>query len=478
MNDSFGPIERRLASRFREGPSHAPSGLLDAALSSTRRTRQRSELAALLLGTPGAGPRVDSGARGLTRLQLLLVAILAGGLVAGILVAGAIQLLNRAIVIIPTPTSTTPPIVPSTSPIPSSRPLATPEPVADLALGLVLDPGIDAPWSPQEALWGGHEMGLFDNVAQVAYGGCPQACDGDISISSGSPMEGVIVDWIPDCAGFEPQACASFGDPPGGPVRLHGASTDELAGAWVDYFGQADAFARSISSAPVVVLSNGRATGAVFVRQGQAFALTVHARGSSRSDQLARLDRVLQDVHFSGAGPGVYTDGELGFVVSALDTGRWTLVHPGWGFDGGDDNSEAFWFGDCVDNLCSKPSISISSGDPSTGAIVGRDKAGVLLRVKGNSVSALRRAWLALFPESTFEELDLDGRPAVLAADPHAHVALLSIVAGRPFSISAQPPWFGSFALSLEEQVRRFARQLYFPASWPKVTTSAPTPGA
>jgi hypothetical protein len=467
MNESFRPVERRLASRFREGPSHAPSSLLEAALSSTRRTRQRSELVARLLGTPGAGPEAGVGARGLSRVQVLLVAILAGSLVAGLVVAGAIQVLNRAIVVVPRPSSTAPTSVPSTSPTPSEVPLPTAGPVADLALGLVLDRGTDAPWVPQERSWNGHELGPFDNVAQLAYGACPEACDGDISISSGSPMEGVIIDWTADCTGLESEPC--------GPVRIHGASTDELAGAWVNHFGQGDAMARSVAGAQALVLSNGRATGAVFVRQGQAFALTVHAGGTLRSDQLARLDRVLEDVHFSGSGPDLYTDDQLGFVVSSLDTGPWASLHGGWGHDGGDDRSVAFWFGDCVDYLCSKPYVSISSGDASTGAIVGRDAAGALLRVKGKSVAALRRAWLAVFPESTFEQIDLDGRPAVLAADPHAHVAILSIVAGRPFSISIEPPVFSSFSPGLPEQVRRFAQQLYFPASWPRVPTSSPT---
>jgi hypothetical protein len=157
MSEATPMIDREVAAQFADGPSRAPSGLLDAALASTSGTRQRPAIIAVVLGAPAAGPRADAVAGGFTRRELLLLGLLVGVLTGGVLIAGSWQALNNQLVVVqPSPRATStlsarpssPPTVPEATEGPHATfvfPPSEPTTLADVRLtmpaGWLIRPG-------------------------------------------------------------------------------------------------------------------------------------------------------------------------------------------------------------------------------------------------------------------------------------------------------------------------------------------------
>jgi len=466
--------DREIAAGFRDGPTRAPRGLLGATLASTRHLRQRPAPLALLLGAPGAAPAGDAVVGGVTRRQLVLVGLLIGAVAGAIAVAGAVQLMNRQTVVLPPPRATA---TARASTPPSAAP-ATPAPVVrNDALGFAVMRTETDPFTEHENRWHGHEVTGPERAAEFDFGTCPDRCGGGVSVSSSSPWYGVIVAWTTDCAPtVNPFDCAAFQESGGSPIRLRGASADELAAAWIARFGPSESERQTVEGMDEVLLWNADAVGAVFARGGRTFSVMVHAAdGSPQPTQLARLRGFLDSLRFPQPDSAVYRDDDLGIVVSAEDIGPWQSVHEGWGPGPGDGRSVAFWFGQCTDNLCNAPYISISHGDPATGAIARRAATGEFSRVRGSTIAELRASWAALFSDSTFEEATIDGRPALLAIGDQAHMSVLAVLHGKAVSISITPGAFAPFErLKLQARLTAFtAGAIYIPTDVP---STEPTP--
>jgi hypothetical protein len=314
------------------------------------------------------------------------------------------------------------------------------------------------PWAAHPNSWQGHDLGQPEWAMEFAFGKCPAACGGQVSLSSSTPWFGVIVDWTLDCGELNPFDCAVIREQGGRPVRLRGASLDELTHSWVDRFGPTEQAPREVGGLDAIVLRSSDAIGALIVRGGRTFAITVVADdGSSVADQLARLHRFLDGMRFPDPAAPLYRDDDLGVAVSSLDSGAWTLVRPGWSTGPGDD-SVAFWFGTCIDNICNEPAISLSDGDPAVGAMVGWTGGTAFVRVRGATLQELRDSWRDAYETANFEDTTIDGRPAVLASDGRAHMAVLFLHQGRVVAISITPAPFVPFdAAFLRERLLAFS---------------------
>ena len=471
MSDQRAMIDREIAAQFRDGPSRAPLGLLEATLTSTGRMRQRSAMTAALLGAPSAGRRVDVVAAGLTRRDLLVLGLLAGILAGGILVAGAMQLLDRQIVDLRSPRATAAPLASDLT-----TPPRTPAPVVEnVGLGFAVMRNDADPFAEYEDRWNGHDTQGPEGAVDFEFGTCPSSCGGQVSVSSSTPWSGVIVDWMTECGTLSPFDCADLKARGGVPLRLRGASVDELAAAWIGRFGPSESDRQTVEGIDEVILWNANSTGALFVRGGRTFSVMVHATdGSPQPNQLARLRQFLASLRFPKPEAAIYRNDDLGLVVSSEDAGPWHDVHQGWGAGPGDETSVVFFFGQCADNLCNAPYVSLSYGDPATGAIVQRTETGDFLRVRGSTLEKLRASWAALYPDHEFKDATVDGRPAILALGDHTNLAVLTALNGRTVSVSIQPGAFASFEKAkLEGRLTAFVGAIYLPVNVP---STSPTP--
>ena len=472
MSDQRAMIDRDIAAQFRDGPSRAPLGLLEATLTSTGRTRQRSAMAATLLGAPSAGRRVDVVAAGLTRRDLLVLGLLAGILAGSILVAGALQLLDRQTVDLPSPRATAAPLASDLT-----TQLRTPAPVVEnVGLGFAVMRNDAAPFTEHEDRWNGHDIGGAEGGVEFDFGTCPNSCGGQLSVSSSSPWSGVIVDWMTECGTLSAFDCADLKARGGLPIRLRGASVDELAAAWIGRFGPSESDRQTVEGIDEVLLWNAHATGALFVRGGRTFSVMVHATdGSPQPNQLARLRQFLASLRFPKPEAAIYRNDDLGVVVSSADIGPWYRVGPGLGAGPGDGTAVAFWFGQCLDNMCNQPYISLSYADPAVGAIV-EGAGGDYKRVRGFTLAQLRKSWASLYRDSTFEDASIDGTPAVLAIGGQTHMAVLAVLHGRAVSVSISPAAFAPYDQSaLKGRLNAFTGAIYIPIEVPS-TEPSPEP--
>jgi hypothetical protein len=325
MSDATTLRDREIAARFREGPTRAPAGLLEATMAASRRAAQRPGLVAGVLGAPGAGRPISAGRRSWSgnELRMLLVAL------ALLLAAATVYVLSGSprdrlptAITSTTPTSRTPQPTPAVS---TQAPTASlpdnPDALRDPSWSFSIERPAEMPWQAVEPGFDGNLLGIDavgdptryvavsgeDHAAwDVYFGRCASnACAGPlVTVSVAREPAGPLVGTT-SCNAAPPSFvidCIASND--AWPVTISGTTLEELKDAWVAKFGStAPATQSSLDGEPAIVFANGGRQTLVALHGDVVVAILLQPRGGTDVEAAAALAAVIANFHFDEPQP-------------------------------------------------------------------------------------------------------------------------------------------------------------------------------
>jgi hypothetical protein len=438
MTESTERFDRDVASWLDEGTGRAPAPLIESILDETARTGQRPALIAVAFGAPTLrDPRRVGG----LRLEgVVVLAVVALAALAAVLLAGSPRDWFDRLAVVPSASA-------SADPRPSGSPIVetTPDPnrtpqvyTADVytvttRAGAKRWTSVSEPPAEQN---GQHRVTFL-------YGSCTPA-----DYFCGPPSVTIVT----GPTGL-PIAVAS--DDRGAPASITGTTVDEFAASWTATFGPTYVEKRDVSGWPAVIVTadrsangpfNPRHIAAFIVTDSETLALTAGGLTPSR----ARLLEILDGLEVRHTPTSSYADTRSGLLIRSLDQ-PWTAALPAFMGPGpapnGDPSHVAFWYGQCLDNLCPGGYVTVSSGTHQEGAVVevrGSVADPRVIRVAGQSLADLKASWVSAFGPTTFESVLIDGLEGAIARWSDRSAALLVTTRGVVVIVASPPP-FGAF---------------------------------